>query len=96
VRSQLPPELADLPLRFDPARHVHRPGTHAPAAGQNFLCDSSTGQIRRLDDRELFRQIPLSYRICRIYAEDDRHNAALAAAMDRLTQGSHTDDVTNM
>ncbi len=96
VRGQLPPELADLPLRFDPARHVHRPGAHAPASGQNFLYDSSTDQIRRLDDRELFREIPVSYRICRIYAEDDRYNRELAAAMDRLTQGAQTDDTTNM
>jgi len=96
VRGHLPPELKDLPLRFDPARHVHRPGVLAPAAGQNFLYDSATGEIRSLDDRELFRQIPLSYRICRIYAEDDRHNAELAAVMDRLTRNSHTDETTNM
>ena len=96
VRGHLPAELENLPLRFDTARHVHRPGTHAPAAGQNFLYDSAAGRIRSLDDRDLFRQIPLSCRICRIYAEDDRHNAALAAVMDRLTQGSDTDDATNM
>jgi len=96
VRSHLPPALRDLPLRFDPPRHVHRPGAEAPAAGQNFLYDSATGQIRSLDDRELFRQIPVSYRICRIYAEDDRHNAELAAAMDRLIGGGHTDETTNM
>ena len=96
VRGNLPPELRDLPLRFDARRHVHRPGAHAPASGQNFLYDSASGQIRSLDDRELFRQIPLSYRICRIYAEDDCHNHELAAAMDRLIGGNHADDVTNM
>jgi hypothetical protein len=96
VRSHLPPELKDLPLRFDSARHVHRPGARAPAAGQNFLYDSATGQIRSLDDRELFRQLPLSYRVCRIYAEDDRHGAQLAAVLDRLTSGADADDATNM
>jgi len=96
VRSHLPAELRDLPLRFDPARHVHRPGVRAPAAGQNFLYDSATGQIRSLDDRELFRQIPLSYRICRIYAPDSSHNVELAAAMDRLLGDGATDDRTNM
>ena len=96
VRNNLPPELRELPLRFDPPRHVHRPGAQAPAAGQNFLYDSATGQIRSLDDRELFRQIPLSYRICRIYAENDRHNSELAAAMDQLTGGGGVDDLTNM
>jgi len=96
VRSRLPAELKDLPLRFDPARHVYRPGSKAPAAGQNFLFDPVTEQIRRLDDRELFRQMPLSSRICRIYALDGRHNVALARAMDELIGSSHADDATNM
>ncbi|MHB8897407.1 MAG: HD domain-containing protein [Thermoguttaceae bacterium] len=95
VRSQLPAHLRNLPLRFDPARHVHRPGAQAPAAGQNFLYDSGAQRIRKLDDRELFRQIPLSYRLCRIYAEDSGHNAELGAALDRLTS-DRLDDPTNM
>ncbi len=96
LREQLPPELRDLPLRFDPARHVYRPGAHTPAAGQNFLYDAASETIRPLDDRELFRRIPMSYRICRIYAEDTRHNGELAAAMDRLIGSSGIDDPTNM
>jgi hypothetical protein len=96
VRSRLPDPLRQLPLRFDPARHVHRPGAQAPAAGQNYLYDPATDKTRSLDARELFRQIPLSYRICRIYAEDGRHNRELAAAMDELTSGARADDVTNM
>ncbi|MHC4403715.1 MAG: HD domain-containing protein, partial [Planctomycetota bacterium] len=87
VRSKLPRELQGLPLRFDARRHVHRPGAHTPASGQNFLFDSASGQIRSLDDRELFRQIPLSYRICRIYAEDDEHRRVLATAMEQLIEG---------
>jgi hypothetical protein len=96
IRANLPPAIQDLPLRFDPPRHVHRPGALAPAAGQNFLFDPVSGQIRGLDDRELFRQLPVSYRICRIYAEDHRHERELAAAMDRLIGSSGADDVTNM
>ncbi len=96
VRDNLPTELKNLPLRVDTARHVHRPGAHAPAAGQNFLCEQATGKIRSLDDRELFRRIAISYRICRIYARDNRHNTELAAAMDRLTGAGTIDDVTNM
>jgi len=96
VRENLPRELRDLPLRVDTARHVHRPGAHTPSAGQNFLYDPATGKIRSLDDRELFRRIAISYRICRIYAQDNRHNAELAAAMDRLTGSGATDDATNM
>ena len=95
VRGALPKELRDLPIRVDTARHVHRPGAHTPAAGQNFLYDPVNGRIRSLDDRELFRRIAISYRICRIYAQDSSHNAELAAAMDRLISGA-SDDATNM
>jgi len=96
VRDNLPPELRDMPLRVDTARHVHRPGTRTPAAGQNFLFEPATGKIRSLDDRALFRQIAISYRICRVYAQDNRHNTELAAAMDQLTGTGGADDVTNM
>ena len=96
VRELLPARLKDLPLRFDSSRHVHRPGAHAPAAGQNFLYDPASGEIRNLDDRELFRRIPVSYRICRIYAQDDCHNAELTAAMRKLLGSGGTDDPTNM
>ncbi len=96
IRNQLPAELRDLPLRCDPARHVHRPGAHTPAAGQNYLYDAASGQVRRLEDRDLFRQIPQSYRVCRIYARTTEHRAELAAAMDRLLEGQQADDTTNM
>jgi HD superfamily phosphohydrolase len=96
VRTHLPRALRDLPLRFDPPRHMHRPDSHAPTSGQNFLYDAATGAIRDLNAGELFRQLPVSYRICRIYSQDDQHNAALAAAMDRLAGGRGIDDVTNM
>ncbi len=96
VRNALPGELKKLPLRVDTARHVHRPGAHTPAAGQNFLYDPSTSRIRSLDDRELFRRIAISFRICRIYALDNQHNTELAAALDHLTAAGTTDDTTNM
>lgn len=96
VRNQLPAPLRNLPLRCDPARHVHRPGAHTPAAGQNYLYDPATDQVRRLEDRDLFRQIPQSYRVCRIYAQTTEHRAELAAAMDRLLKGQQADDATNM
>ena len=96
VRENLPRDLKDLPIRVDTARHVHRPGAHAPTAGQNFLYDQTTGKIRSLDDRELFHRIAISSRTCRIYAEDHSHNAELAAAMDQITGGAAADDATNM
>lgn len=96
LRAELPGSLRDLPLKVDTARHVHRPGTRTPAAGQNFLYDPASGKIRDLDERELFRQIAISFRICRVYALDNRHRAELAAALDRLTGSESPDDATNM
>jgi len=96
LREQLPDALKELPLRIDLARHVHRPGTRGPAAGQNFLYDPASGQTRSLTDSDLFRRIPLSYRICRVYAQTSEHNEAISAALERLI-GSETEDVrTNM
>jgi len=96
LRAELPPELKQLPLKVDTARHVHRPGAHTPSAGQNFLYDPATGKIRSLDDRELFRRIAISFRICRIYALDHANQAELAAALDRLTGDTAPDEATNM
>lgn len=96
LRDQLPLELRHIPLRVDLARHVHRPGTRGPTAGQNFLYDPARNETRSLTDSELFRQIPLSYRICRVYAESRRYANALAAAMDALVGTSASDDKTNM
>ena len=67
-----------------------------PAAGQNFLFDPARDEIRPLADSELFRQIPFSYRICRVYSETHQHDATLAAALDALVGGGAVDDVTNM
>jgi hypothetical protein len=96
LREELPAELKKMPLKVDTARHVHRPGAHTPAAGKNFLYDPATGKIHGLDDRELFRRIAISFRICRIYALDTQHQAELAAALDRLTGDGGVDDATNM
>jgi HD superfamily phosphohydrolase len=95
LRDQLPAELRGMPLKVDLARHVHRPGTRGPAAGQNFLYDPARGDVRPLSDHELFRQLPMSYRICRVYATSRSHDAVLAAALDALVGGG-PDDRTNM
>jgi len=96
VRDLLPPDLRDLPLRVDTARHVHRPGAQVPAAGQNYLYEPGTERILRLDDREMFRRIAISFRICRIYTHDTSHVAELNLVMDQLTGAASTDDPTNM
>ncbi|HZZ73627.1 MAG TPA: HD domain-containing protein [Pirellulales bacterium] len=96
IREALPPPLRDVPLRVDLARHVHRPDTRGPAAGQNYLYDPGRDQIRPLTDDQLFRQLPISHRICRIYAEDAAAAAELTAALDRLIGPGGSDDLTNM
>ena len=96
LRDKLPGDLKSIPLRVDVARHVHRPGTRGPTAGQNYLFDAGSQEIRSLSDSELFRRVPISYRICRVYCESREHHAALARALDRLVSTGGGDDRTNM
>src|SRR5262249_8462284 len=63
LRSALPPQAREVALRVDLARHVHRPETRGPSAGQNFLFDPTWGTPRPLDDDMLFRSLPLAHRI---------------------------------
>jgi uncharacterized protein len=95
LRQSLPADLREMPLRVDIARGIHRPHTGGPAAGQNFLYDSSTGQAAPLSTHALYRRLPVSYRICRVYAQSDEHAAEIRAAMNALF-GAAADDVTNM
>jgi uncharacterized protein len=96
VRAHLPPELSDIPIRVDTARHVHRPSASAATAGQNYLLDMANQEIRQLDDRELFRQLPVSCRICRVYSLDPVYFGPIARAMDQLVGDRSDDDLTNM
>jgi uncharacterized protein len=96
LREQLPAALRDLPLRVDLARHLHRPGTRGPAAGQNFLFDPGRDEIRELTSSELFRQLPIASRICRVYTLSKDYDVSLAAALDALIDPHVADDSTNM
>ncbi len=96
LRSALPPQARDVALRVDLARHVHRPETRGPAAGQNFLFDPALAQPAAADDDMLFRSLPLAHRICRMYAENQQHAAEITAAFDRLIGPGDADDLTNM
>ncbi len=96
LRQKLPAELRDIPMRVDVARALFRPDTLGPAGGQNFLYDPAYDQPRQLTVEQLFRALPLSQRICRVYAETFDHTAAITAALDQLIGSSRTDDLTNM
>ena len=84
-----------LPLRVDIARTIFRPHTAGPAAGQNFLFDSAKGRVQPLTAHEFFRRLPISHRLCRVYAHTTEHAPQIAAALDSMLGGA-VDDVTNM
>jgi HD superfamily phosphohydrolase len=96
VRQQLAPELRQLQVRVDIARAIFRPHTSGPVADQNFLYDSARNAVRPLTTSQLFERLPVSQRICRIYAQSLEHAGPLAAALDSLIGSGSEDDLTNM
>jgi len=96
IISHLPESMRSIPFEVDIARHLHRPDSHRPSASQNFLYDPATNRIQQLEEEELFRHIPQSYRICRIYTQYSEQIAPLAKAMDMLIHAGSEDDGTNM
>ncbi len=96
LRSLLPTSLQSISVHIDIARHLHRPAAHLPTANQNFLYEPTTDRLRRLEEEELFRYIPQSFRICRVYTDRQEHCKPLAEALDRLTNSGGRDDETNM
>jgi HD superfamily phosphohydrolase len=95
VRKKLPKAVREIPLKIDVARHYHRPSARVPAGGQNYLLDPAHGQPQELHDDELFRSLPVSFLIFRIYAQDHAHDADLHAALTAVV-GDATDAKTNM
>jgi HD superfamily phosphohydrolase len=95
IRERLPAGLQDLPLKIDVARHYHRPSGRLPAGGQNFLLDPAVGTPQELHDDELFRALPISFCIFRVYSQDHRHDAMLHAALHGVL-GDAGDAKTNM
>jgi HD superfamily phosphohydrolase len=95
LRQMLPADLRTLPMRVDLARTIFRPHTAGPASGQNFLFDSAKNVVQPLSANTFIRRLPISHRLCRIYAHSNDHAPQIAAALDQLLGGS-VDDVTNM
>ncbi len=95
LRRKLPKEIRDVELRVDIARHYHRPSTKLPAGGQNFVFDPAEGGPRELSDYELFRELPLSFSICRIYARNHDHDEPIQKALSSVL-GDAGDAKTNM
>ncbi|MBI1314395.1 HD domain-containing protein [bacterium] len=95
LRSKLPADLQDIPLRIDVARHYHRPSGRRPAGGQNYLLDPANDEPVELSDDELFRSLPVSFLIFRVYSQDHSHDAAVHAALNAVL-GATVDSKTNM
>ncbi len=95
VRERLPAEMQTIPLKIDVARHYHRPSGRLPAGGQNYLLDPAVGSPQELHDDDLFRALPISFCIFRIYSKDHRHDTTLNAALNAVL-GDVVDAKTNM
>ncbi len=96
VRDYLPLGIRDIPLRVDVAKHYHRPSARKPAGKQNYWYDPASGISHELDDDELFRSLPTSFIIFRIYSRDHSADRELNAALQKVAGGSGGDTKTNM
>ncbi|MEW4454267.1 HD domain-containing protein [Bremerella sp. JC817] len=96
LRDVLPAELKETPVKIALNRTVFRPNTRGPSDHQNFLYDSAQKKIKELTTDRLFRSLPVSRLVCRIYAQDASLAPQLAAALDRLVGNHAVDDLTNM
>jgi uncharacterized protein len=96
VRQRLPADLRNTPFQVDLARHIHRPDTRGVTAGLNFYLDSSNGLTRPLTMHGLYKQLPISHTIARIYCHDLNHRSQFAAVLDDLLGAPGDDDLTNM
>jgi HD superfamily phosphohydrolase len=99
IRDRLPADVKEIEMQIDLPRHIYRPHSRAATAGQNFLFNSATGKTRPLTDDQLFSQMPIAHRMCRIYLRKGapaEHKQAVGAALDQLVGGTGEDDLTNM
>ncbi len=96
IRERLPNDLKELPFRVDLARHIHRPHTVGATAGMNFYYDASAARLRPLTMHGLYRKLPISHTIARIYAHDFEHESLFASILDHITGSQAEDDLTNM
>ncbi len=94
VREKLPADVCEVDMRIDVARHYHRPSSPRPSGGQNFVLDPATGP-QELNDDELFRGLPTSFLIFRIYTKDHEFDEQLNQALASVV-GAAADSKTNM
>jgi HD superfamily phosphohydrolase len=99
IRSRLPESLHSIDMQIDLPRHIDRPDPRTAAAGQNFLYLPASGQTGALTDDQLYKHLPVSQLVCRIYLRKSappEQATAVAQALDALLGSSSRDDLTNM
>ncbi|PQO43244.1 HD domain-containing protein [Blastopirellula marina] len=94
IRDGLPESLKSLPLKVAVSRYIFRHET--AGLQQNYLYDAAHNEARPLTSDQIFRSLPISRKICRIYAENTDHAKELSSALDALFGGTRIDDLTNM
>ena len=95
VRERLPEHLKEIQLKIDVAKHYHRPSGRLPAGGQNYLFDPGSNSAQELNDDELFKAIPISFLVFRIYCQTHENDPHLNAALNSVL-GDAMDAKTNM
>jgi len=98
IRAELPEQLREIPLAIDLPNTIDRPDPGTTAAAHNFLSRAAR-QPQRLTDDELYKHLPVSQLVCRVYlpkGAPKEHFTAVAAALDTLLGSSGADDLTNM
>ncbi len=99
IRAKLPADSREIEMQIDLPRHIYRPDALAATAGQNFQYKPSTGKVSPLTDNQLFAQLPIAHRACRIYLHKDHtpdEAQAIGTAIDALFGNRSEDDLTNM
>ncbi len=99
IRSRLPEALRTIDMQIDLPRHIDRPDPRTAAAGQNFLYLPASGQTGALTDDQLYKHLPVSQLVCRIYLRKSappEQATAVAQVLDALLGSSSRDDLTNM
>ncbi|MEM9187361.1 MAG: metal-dependent phosphohydrolase, partial [Planctomycetota bacterium] len=99
LRKQMPADNAGVAMQIDLPRHIYRPDALAATAGQNFQYNPATGKVYPLTDDQLFAQLPVAHRSCRVYLAKDHtpeQKAAVGAALDAIVGSRSEDDLTNM
>lgn len=99
IRSKLPAEMQAIEMQIDLPRHIYRPDALAATAGQNFQYNPATEKVYPLTDDQLFAQLPIAHRACRVYLRK-KHTPeqaqAVGAALDAIVGSRSEDDLTNM